>query len=137
MDKMENITRRVCKTPHLGLRNNLFGGELLSWFDVDGLVFCSEKCDTSDLVTVSMNAKFVAAVKIKNIVYTYGKITSLGKTSVTCELVARKHDVETGKEKEVGRAEIVFVRVDSEGEPRMFSDRIREKLGFKPINEGK
>lgn len=131
---MELITRRICKTPHLGLRDNLFGGELLSWFDVDGLVFCSEKCDTADLVTVSMNATFINPVKVKNIVYIYGKIKRIGNTSVTCDLVARKHDVETGKEKEVGKAELTFVRVDAEGDPRVFSQRVIKKVNDEKEN---
>jgi acyl-CoA thioesterase YciA len=112
---MEFVQRQLCLTKEIGIRNNLFGGEMLSWLDKAMATWVMEKTDTPDVVTKHLEVEFVNPVKIKNIVHFYARVQSIGNTSIKCDVEIRKHDVETGKDKIVGRAIMTFVKVDSDG----------------------
>lgn len=125
---MEFVQRQLCLAKEIGIRNNLFGGEMLSWLDKAMATWVMEKTDSLDIVTKHLDVEFVSPVKIKNVVHFYARVHSIGNTSITCHVEIKKHDVETGKDKLVGKATMVFVRVDSDGEPRAFSDRVKKRI---------
>ena len=59
----------------------------------------------------------------------YGRIVKLGKTSVIIEIEARRHSVYNGTQKLVCKCEMVFVRIDGDGEAVPIAPHVREKLG--------
>ncbi len=125
---MEFVQRQLCLAKEIGIRDNLFGGEMLSWLDKAMATWIMEKTDSLDVVTKYLEVEFINPVKINNVVHFYARIHKIGNTSITCNVEMRKHDVETGKDKIVGRAEMTFVRVDSDGEPRPFSERVKKRI---------
>lgn len=128
LNPLEFVQRQICLAKEIGIRNNLFGGEMLSWLDKAMATWIMEKTDTLDIVTKTLEVEFVSPVKIKNVVHFYARINNIGNSSINCYVEIRKHDVETGKDKLVGKAKMIFVRVDEEGEPRPFSDRVKNRI---------
>jgi acyl-CoA thioesterase YciA len=113
----ELVTKFICMTKHIGIKNNLFGGEMLSQIDIAGAIFASEKIKSPSLVTKTIsNVDFKNAVKVGHIVYFYGEVIKKGVTSISIRITAVRHNVVTGKDKEVCAVDMVFVKVDEEGE---------------------
>jgi len=115
---MELITSKLVKESDLGTHGNLFGGKLLSWLDEAGGVLASQVVDSPRVVTVKFGEIiFNKKVKVNSIVKIYGKTLKVGRTSVTLYLEARTHNPYNGDQKVVTNNEIVFVRVDEDGDP--------------------
>jgi acyl-CoA thioesterase YciA len=128
---MELITSRVVKESDLGTHGNLFGGKLLAWLDEAGGVLAAQIVDSPRVVTVRFGeVVFSRKVKVNRIVKIYGHLVKLGKTSVTLFLEARRHNPYTGEQKVIACNEIVFVKVDEDGDPELISLKVLEK--FKP-----
>ena len=60
----------------------------------------------------------------------YGKVFTIGTTSVTLKVEARSHNVYDGRQAIILSTNIKFVRVDEQGEPIPISGRVKEKFGF-------
>jgi len=115
---MELITSKLVKESDLGTHGNLFGGKLLAWLDEAGGVLASQVVDSPRVVTVKFGEIiFNKKVKVNSIVKIYGKTLKVGRTSVTLYLEARTHNPYNGDQKVVTNNEIVFVRVDEDGDP--------------------
>lgn len=125
---MELITKNLVLAKEIGVRNNLFGGEILSIIDKATAIYVAEKCNTVDVVTVAIQFDFKSPAKVGNMIHIYGEIVHIGNTSVKCRTEVRKHDVETGKYKMVGEGYMTFVRLDADNEPKPFSDRVKKKI---------
>ena len=114
----ELITKQLCMTKNIGINGNLFGGDMLSFIDIAGAIYASEKCETPNIVTLSLEKlTFLTPVKVGNIIYIYGEVLKMGNTSITIKITVYKHNVITKKEKLVCETQMVFVKVDSDGEP--------------------
>ena len=72
--------------------------------------------------------EFKRPVKVGRIVKIYGKILSVGNTSVKLFLEARSHNPHTDIQKLVCSTEMVFVRLDQDGEPQSLSQKAKEIL---------
>lgn len=128
---MELITTKICMTKDLGIHQNLFGGLMLSWLDEAAASMATQVCDTPRMVTLKMEEViFKLPVKQGNLIKIYGSIDKIGKTSITLNIEARKHNVYTGKQKVVCSTKIVFVRIDDDGESVPISERVKKKWGF-------
>lgn len=115
---MELITSKLVKESDLGTHGNLFGGKLLAWLDEAGGVLASQVVDSPRVVTVKFGEIiFNKKVKVNSIVKIYGKTLKVGRTSVTLYLEARTHNPYNGDQKVITNNEIVFVRVDEDGDP--------------------
>jgi acyl-CoA thioesterase YciA len=127
-EKMELITRHLCKASDLGVHGNLFGGKMLSWLDEAGAIMATRICKTKKLVTVSMNGiEFHTPVKENHDVTIYGEVTGMGTSSITLKLNAKRFDVYSEKELEVCNVTVVFVRIDGEGKSRSIDLEVRNK----------
>ncbi len=94
---MELITTRVCMASQIGVHGNLFGGEMISILDESAAVYCCQICDTPRMVTKKIEEViFQRPVKTGNLIKIYGSVESIGNTSITINLEARKHNVYTG-----------------------------------------
>jgi acyl-CoA thioesterase YciA len=70
---------------------------------------------------------FENPVKVGNLIKIYASVDKFGKTSVTINLEARKHNVHTGKQSLVCSTKMVFVKLDEEGAPIPISDRVKTR----------
>lgn len=105
-------------TRHIGINNNLFGGEMLAWMDSAGAIFAAENVKSPSIVTVKMDSvEFKNPVKVGHVIYIYGQVERMGKTSITVILTAVSHDVVNGNEVCVCETKITFVKVDVDGRP--------------------
>ena len=129
MEKMELITQKICMTRDLGVHGNLFGGNMLSWIDEAGGLMASKICRSNNMVTLKMEEViFKKPVKMGYIINIYGKITRMGRTSVTLNMEARRYIVTTGRETPVCSTAIVFVKIDKTGKPEAIDPEIRNRF---------
>jgi acyl-CoA thioesterase YciA len=116
-------------TKDVGVHGNLFGGTMMSWLDEAGAAYVSQKIDTSRVVTLKISeAMFPEPIKVGQIVKIYGEILKIGNTSIAIRLEARRHKPNTGKQKVACGVEMVFVRIDEDGEPTPINEKIKRKF---------
>ena len=125
---MELISQHICKGKNIGVHGNLFGGIMLSWLDEAGAAFAAQCCDTPRMVTVRMGETlFKKPVRPGHLIKIYGTVIRVGKTSITVKLEARRHSVYNGTQVVACSSELVFVRVDGDGEAIPLSEKVRIK----------
>lgn len=125
---MELITSRVVKESDLGTHGNLFGGKLLAWLDEAAGVLAAQVADSPRVVTVKFGEiTFDRKVKVNRIVKIYGEVKKVGNTSITLHLEARRHNPYSGEQKMITSNEIVFVKVDEDGEPEPLSYKVKQR----------
>jgi len=125
---MELITTKICMTLDQGVHGNMFGGKMLSLLDESAGAYCSQICDTPNMVTKKIeDVVFECPVKVGNIIKIYAQVDKIGTTSITVKLEARKHNVYTGQQKLVCSTRMVFVRIDDEGSPVPISERVKQR----------
>ena len=113
-------------TLDIGVNNSLFGGNMLSFLDEAAAAYSCQLCDTPRMVTKKIEeVVFQNPVKVGNILKIYGEVDTIGNTSITLKLEARKHNVYTGQQKLVCSTKMVFVRIDDEGSPVPISERVK------------
>ena len=128
-EDMQIISTHICKTRDVGNHGNLFGGVMLSWLDEAGAALAAEFAETGKIVTKHISAlDFQRAVRPGQLIKIYGRILSLGKSSLKIEIEARRHSVYNGTQKTVCKCTMVFVRIDGDGEPVPIAPHIRKKI---------
>ena len=129
---MKHITTHPIKKSDLGFHGNLFGGKLLAWMDAAGAGFAAEMCDTPRMVTKAIDqCIFNKPAKEGQLLKIYGGISKIGKTSITLNLEARSHSVYDGHQTVILSTDMVFVRIDEQGDAIPISDRVKEKHNLK------
>ncbi len=115
---MELISTHTVMTSDLGVRGNLFGGQLLAWIDLAAAAFAVQTIKSPNVVTVKFSeCVFHRPGKINNIIKIYGEIKKIGKTSITIATEARRTDVLSDEEELICSTEVVFVQTDDAGRP--------------------
>ena len=117
----------------LGVHGNLFGGNMLSWLDEAAGTMSAAICRTPNMVTLKIDEViFKKAVKAGFVIKIYGDIVSIGNTSITLHVEARKYNVISQEETLVCTTKMTFVRIDESGEPvpipKMVKDQYPDKL---------
>jgi len=125
---MIHITTHPIKKSDLGFHGNLFGGKLLAWMDAAGAGFAAEVCDTPRMVTKLIDkCVFNKPAKEGQLLKIYGGVEKVGNTSLTIRLEARSHNVYNGKQNVILSTNMVFVRIDDQGDAIPISERVRLK----------
>jgi acyl-CoA thioesterase YciA len=115
--EMSLLSTHLCKTSDIGFHGNLFGGQLLAWLDEAGAAMSAEFTETSRVVTKHISeVNFQSPVRPGQLIKIYGAIKDVGTTSLKIEVEARRHSIHNGTQKPVCRCEMVFVRIDGDGE---------------------
>ena len=128
-NEMQLISTHICKTRDVGNHGNLFGGVMLAWLDEAGAAFAAEFAETGKIVTKHISAlDFQRAVRPGQLIKIYGKIAHLGRSSLKIDIEARRHSVYNGTQKNVCKCQMVFVRIDGDGEPVPIAPHIRKKI---------
>ena len=129
---MRHITTHPIKKSDLGFHGNLFGGKLLAWMDAAGAGFAAEMCDTPRMVTKAIDqCIFNKPAKEGQLLKIYGGISKIGKTSIRLNLEARSHSVYDGHQTVILSTDMVFVRIDEQGNAIPISDRVKKKHKLK------
>jgi len=128
---MELISTHPIKKTDLGFHANLFGGKLLAWLDAAGAAMAMQVADSPRMVTIKIDeCIFKKPAKEGQLLKIYGRVDDIGNTSLTLYMEARAHNVYTGNQVPVLSTNIVFVRIDENGDSIPISDRVKEKYGF-------
>ena len=129
---MKHITTHPIKKSDLGFHGNLFCGKLLAWMDAAAAGFAAEVCDTPRMVTKLIDeCVFNKPAREGQLLKIYGIVERVGNTSVTLKLEARSHNVYNGKQNVILSTNMVFVRIDEQGDAIPISDRVRLKYNKK------
>jgi acyl-CoA thioesterase YciA len=129
---MELITTHPIKKSDLGFHANLFGGKLLAWLDAAAASYAMQVCDTPRMVTVKIDeCVFNKPAREGQLIKIYGDVVKFGNTSVTMYLEARAHNVYSGQQTNILSTNIVFVRIDENGDPIPISERVKNKFNAK------
>ena len=127
--EMQLISTHYVMAKQVGYHGNLFGGIMLSWIDEAGAAFACQIADTGRMVTKYISAlNFELPVRPGQLIKIYGRCLKIGNTSLTIEIEARRHSIYNGTQKTVCKCEMVFVRIDGDGEPVPIPPHIHQKL---------
>ena len=125
---MDLITTYFCKSSQVGYHGNLFGGRMLAWLDEAGAAYAAQCDDTPRIVTKHISAvTFTRPVRPGQLIKIYGQVIGIGNTSLTLRLEARRHSVYNGTQKIVCTTDMVFVRIDGDGEAIPISQKVKHK----------
>jgi acyl-CoA thioesterase YciA len=125
---MNLLNKRIVMARDIGIHGNLFGGTLMSWIDEAAAAFASEYCFTPNMVTVRVGELvFRKPLKAGQHVRIYGEVSSLGISSITLNIEARKFSLYSGEETIVCTTSITFVRIDDDGSPTPIGESVRKK----------
>ena len=126
---MKLISTHPIKKSDLGFHANLFGGKLLAWLDASAAAYAMEVCDTPRMVTVKIDeCLFKRPAKEGQLIKMYGEVADVGNTSITMYMEARAHNVYSGVQTVILSTNIVFVRIDENGDAIPISERVRSKV---------
>ena len=117
LDTLQLISTHYVMANQVGYHGNLFGGTMLAWLDEAGAAFACQVADTGRMVTKHISAvTFERPVRPGQLIKIFGRVIKIGKTSLTIELVARRISIYNGTQKSVCKCNMVFVRIDGDGE---------------------
>jgi len=125
---MDLVTTHVCMTRDIGVHGNLFGGVMMSWVDEAAAVYACLVCHTPNMVTVKVNEViFKKKVRVGFLIKIYAEVVSIGRSSITLGIEARKGSVYSGEEEVVLSTFVTFVRLDEAGDPTPIPSPVLEK----------
>ena len=126
--EMGLISTHYVMSKEVGYHGNLFGGTMLSWLDEAAAAFACQVADTGRMVTKHISAlTFERPVRPGQLIKIYGRVQKVGNTSLTVELEARRTSIYNGTQKTVCKCNMVFVRIDGDGEPVPIPEHVRRK----------
>ena len=126
---MDLLSTHPVKKSDLGFHGNLFGGKLLSWVDAALAAYAMEKCRSQNMITIALDqCVFKKPAKEGHLLKIYGKVDSIGTTSLTLCIESRSHNVYNGKQNIILKTNIKFVRIDEQGEPIPIAERVKDKF---------
>jgi len=96
---------------------SLFGGHALGLMDHAGWV-AATRCARRTMVTVALDRiEFKVPVRAGQLVELVGRVTRVGRTSVTVAVDMYAEDVATGHRQLATSGSFVFVAIDEDGKP--------------------
>lgn len=135
---MELISTRVCRASQIGVNENLFGGEMMSFMDESAAAYACQICDSPQMVTRKIEeVVFERPVKVGNLIKIYGGVVKIGRTSITVAIEARTHNVVDGTQMLVCTTRMVFVKIDNEGNPSPIDEVVKTRYEERIIKYGR
>jgi len=119
------LTYRVVAMPaDTNAAGDIFGGWLMSQIDIAGSVLAVREAGGRVATVAVRELRFIAPIKVGDLVSCYSQVIDVGRTSVTVHIEAeasrqRSHDIED--QELVADATLVYVALDQDGKPRPVS----------------
>ncbi len=111
------------------MNNNLFGGTMLAWLDEAAGTLAAEEACSRNMVTLKIDeVLFKQPVKVNDHIKIYGKLTGMGRTSVSLEIEARRFNFCDGTTELVCSTRMLFVNIDENGRAHPIANHIRKKF---------
>jgi len=116
------LTYRVVAMPaDTNAAGDIFGGWLMSQIDIAGSILAVREAGGRVATVAVKELRFIAPIKVGDLVSCYSQVISVGHTSVTVHIEAeasrqRSHDI--GDQDLVANATLVYVALDESGKPR-------------------
>jgi len=116
------LTYRVVAMPaDTNAAGDIFGGWLMSQIDIAGSVLAVREANGRVATVAVKELRFIAPIKVGDLVTCYSQVVDVGNTSVTVHIEAeasrqRSHDIEN--QDLVANATLVYVALDDKGKPR-------------------
>ena len=127
--KMTHLSTKMCMTRDIGVHGNLFGGSLISWLDEVAATWSCDLCRNPNMVTVKIDEMiFERPVKVGNQVTIYGRVTGVGKSSITLYIEAKTKNFYSGEEELVCSTIFIFVRIGDTGKAMPINPEVKESL---------
>lgn len=112
----------------LGIHGNLFGGNMLAWLDEAAASYAAEICHSPNMVTLKIEeVLFKKPVKIGFQIRIYAEVVTVGNTSITLKVEARKYNVYSAEEQLVCFTKMTFVRIDEAGDPVPIPELVKKR----------
>lgn len=125
---MHLITQKLCMGKDLGIHGNLFGGNMLAWLDEAAASYAAEICHSPNMVTLKIEeVLFKKPVKIGFQIRIYAEVVTVGNTSITLKVEARKYNVYSAEEQLVCFTKMTFVRIDEAGDPVPIPELVKKR----------
>lgn len=104
------ITQKLVMTKDIGCNDNLYGGNLLSWFDEAGAIYAKTATKEERMVTFKLSEMvFKKPIKVGSIVTFNEENTVRGTSSISFKLKA------TVGQEDVAEVDCIYVCVDAKG----------------------
>lgn len=122
------ILRTIAMPADTNPNGDIFGGWIMSQMDIAGGIMSKEVANGRVATVAVESMKFMKPVKVGDVICCYGRLVSIGKTSIRIHLeVWVKPIWHTDKEKrgthfQVTEADFIFVAIDDDGNKRLIND---------------
>ncbi len=120
----QTLCLRVPAMPaHTNAGGDIFGGWIMAQIDIAGSLPAVQHAG-GNVVTVAVNRmRFIRPVRAGDMVSVYADVTAVGRTSMTVDLeVYVQRNPESPEIVFVADAQLVYVAVDQQGQPRPIAD---------------
>lgn len=120
LDEDYELTYRVVAAPaDTNYRGDIFGGWLMAQVDVAGSILAVREASGRVATVAIKEFRFLAPVKVGDLVSCYGRIEAVGKTSVSVHMeVYAVQQPDDFTLRPVAEATLVYVALDERGRPR-------------------
>jgi acyl-CoA thioesterase YciA len=121
-DQPRELTYRVVAMPaDTNAAGDIFGGWLMSQIDIAGSILAVREAGGRVATVAVKELRFIAPIKVGDLVSCYSQVVAVGNTSVTVHIEAlasrqRSHDIED--QDLVANATLVYVALNEKGRPR-------------------
>ena len=97
---------------------DIFGGWLMSQMDLAGSVVARSIAHNRVVTVAANHLQFNFPIKIGEHVQSYGKVTKIGTSSVTIEVIMTSSTLNSNKTRKVASGQFIYVSIDQIGNPQ-------------------
>lgn len=115
------LALRVLTTPNdLNPHGTVFGGAMLSYFDIAGAAYAMEKSSSKVLLASVKDSSFLKPTYQDELISFYATTEKVGRTSITVKIEAWRSRPSTGGQDEdlAANATLVYVAIGSDMRPQ-------------------
>lgn len=119
------ILRTLAMPADTNQNGDIFGGWIMAQMDIAGGIMANEVANGRVATVAVESMKFMKPVKVGDIVCCYGRVVSIGKTSIRIHLqvwvksILHNENGTRDAHSQVTQADFIFVAIDDDGNKRV------------------
>ena len=123
-DERNAILRTIAMPADTNPNGDIFGGWIMSQMDMAGGIMAKEIAKGRVATVAVESMKFMKPVRVGDVVCCYGKLVSVGETSIRIHLqvwvkpILHSNEDKRGTRFQVTQADFIFVAIDEQGKKR-------------------